>query len=271
MSAAKGAGISLPDYVSQHSIFGGSVSSGAQELLKVMFGEEMRGRAGRAYFSTFLEEFDRMAQSIHAGPDLLGASATARNLIQEAARATETGARTRAVPRRKAAAGPHGPGGGEGGNAAGELGHDAPRPENAARGASGPEGAPDQLLAGNENQPGAAAPAPEPETPLVPMTAADAARRDAANRAYAIYKTNRRRGPVGEALAPGPTSGTYRLSASAALAKLFRPGAAGGHGMDALAAATGSPETAARVLGDLPAYQLRAYAERDGICAGWGG
>ena len=111
-----------------------------------------------------------------------------------------------------------------------------------------------------------AVPAEAPPEPLEPNFDQDAADRlRAANEAYADYKTRFRQGPVGEALASGNTPNGYRLGDSQVVSRLFRPGPQGADAADSLIRAAGSPQRAAEVLGDYPAYSLRLAAAPDGV------
>lgn len=101
---------------------------------------------------------------------------------------------------------------------------------------------------------------------LVPNFDAEARRRlQTANRAYADYKQRFRNGPVGNVLASGNTPSGYRLGDSQVVSRLFAKGPQGGDAAAALIRAAGSPEEAANVLGDYPAYSLRKAAEKNGI------
>jgi hypothetical protein len=99
---------------------------------------------------------------------------------------------------------------------------------------------------------------------LTEFSVNDAADLRAANAAYAQYKDRFRTGAVGDVLASGPRSGTYRLSDANVPGRLFRPGQAGVDSINSLIKAAGSPAEAVRILGDAPALSLRDAAVVDG-------
>ncbi len=252
ISAAKRARIPLGDYIAQRGMFEGPISKGAEDLLHVMFGEDLRARASRARFAAFLEKYAELSQDAVAGRDLLGQEKTVDDLIEEARHATASAAGRQALPRRTAPREANGLGGDLSGQGAGGTGPAAPGPEVGAGGENG--------------APGAAQDVEDTSAPkFEPWTSEAQMRRRLGRAGYAAYKELWRRGPVGDALEPGLGPNGFRLTDTAAAGRLFRAGAAGGDAMDALIRAVGSPAAAREVLGDLPAYQFRAAAERNGL------
>ncbi len=247
ISAARARRLPLGDLVGQADMMGGGVSDGAQRILRLIFGDNLKGRASRSAWAETLERYAESAQSQTAGPRLFGENATSAELL-ESARNAVTGKGSN----RPGGASPGASFGGGGAQSGGQAGGPAIGPSG------GEPGAASQGIGITAPEPAAS---PELTANFSPEKAAQ---RRAANALYAAYKAGWRRGPVGEALASGNLPGGFHLSPTAALAKLWRPGPAGGEGMGALVRVTG-PGEAAAILGDLPAYQLRVFAERNGV------
>jgi hypothetical protein len=111
-----------------------------------------------------------------------------------------------------------------------------------------------------------AKPAEAPAPALAPnFTASDRAALRDANAAYREYKQTWRDGPIGQVLASAQSPSGFKMPAAQVAKTLFRPGPQGATAADALIKAAGSPEEAAKVLGDYPAYAFRRAAERDGV------
>jgi hypothetical protein len=85
-----------------------------------------------------------------------------------------------------------------------------------------------------------------------------------ANAAYRDYKHTWRDGTIGKVLQSATTDSGFKMPSAAVGKALFRPGPAGATAADDLIKAAGSPEAAAGILGDYPAYAFRRAAERDG-------
>lgn len=252
ISAAKRARIPLGDYIAQRGMFEGPISKGAEDLLHVMFGEDLRARASRARFAAFLEKYAELSQDAVAGRDLLGQEKTVDDLIEEARHATASAAGRQTLPRRTAPREANGLGGDLSGQGARGTGPAAPGSEVGAGGENG--------------APGAAQDVEDTSPPkFEPWTSEAEVRRRLGVQGWAAYKELWRQGPVGEAMRSGNGPGKFALSDTAAAAQLFGPGPRGGVGMDALIRAVGSPAAAREVLGDLPAYQFRVAAERNGL------
>lgn len=233
--------IPLRDAVAQMEL-GGVRPELTEALLAAAYGDNLGGRVSQGRLADLLTFYAEEARQQSTSGSLFGPNRKPAEIFQEA--------RARGEQQRTAAGG--------GGNGAGAP---TAREEGGGPGAGAArEGAGGE---GGAEAPGQAGPIGE--APLQEnMTPEAAAALKARDRAYRAYKDTFRRGAVGDVLQTGANIDGYRMLPSSVPGNLFG-GKGGGEAMDALIRATGSPEAAANLLGDYPAFAFRRYAEVNGV------
>ncbi len=240
VAQAKMKRISLRDMVAQQDVLDGGVSESTAEMLRAAFGENYAGRISRQKFANVLTDYAEEALKQTNQARLFGENATPTEILDHAIKRNDTGRTSRPAKRSPAHAGNTGAGNEENGNQVRRSVDDA-----AGKGNSG--------SAGNQG------------SPLEENLTADDADRfkaaDAFNRAYMARfgpKT-----PAGEVLARGP-GGDFKMALSKVAATFWKRGAIGAEPTQNLIAAFGSREAAERAIGDYAAYDLKAFAAKNG-------
>jgi hypothetical protein len=245
---ARARGQSLPDAVAQLDAFN-SVSPTAEQILRVAYGDDLRGRLSQARFTDQLQHYVEHAAGQSTEAQLFANNVTAGDILAAGVRRYGTGneaASAGIAPGRPGAVGQINRVGGQ------EIhGSDV-----------GPARAPNSKAgAGNARV--------LPEVPKAPLTAnfdqeglsRYRAAADATRERKAMFGT----GPVGAVLRSGPLAGSYRLTDSQVAAKFFTPGPRGAENVIAYLRAVGNRGEAADLLEGYAAASLgKAALNGDG-------
>ena len=202
IAQARRGGVPIAEAVAQRDAFGGGVSSRAEELLRLAFGDSLRGRVSRSRLADIFEGYSRIAMEQSTQVRLLGENLTREQALAQAeAQSAKTG---RATPQ-GAVAPANGAGIGEGG---GRGGAETRGPGAGSPGAQAPGAG--EATAGQAARTGriAADQGVLPREPLTPnLTAEQVDRYAAMRRAHLERVQTYQEGPIGDVLRPGARKG----------------------------------------------------------------